>query len=193
MSDGMDYEMIEIEIKLPLSNAAETEKRLIEMGFTPTETVCETDIYFNSSAHDFRKTDEALRIRTIKDIVTNEMHSVITYKGPKLDLVSMTRTELETEVADAEVCRRMFISLGYDKQYRVCKNRRSLQKNGMTACIDRVEDLGNFMELEMMAEDLTTKDVCLEQMEQVLRQAGLSMADTTRTSYLTMLQQKGIV
>ena len=63
----------------------------------------ETDTYFTSSHHDFISLDEALRIRNVLNKSTNETKSVITYKGAKLDNISMSRKELETEVKDSKI------------------------------------------------------------------------------------------
>lgn len=64
--------MIEVEVKLPVFDRESTEQRLSFMGFVKGALVWETDIYYNSEIRDFRKSDEALRIRICKNLQTDE-------------------------------------------------------------------------------------------------------------------------
>ena len=123
------------------------------------------------------------------DLLTDESEVVITYKGKKLDQVSMSRKELETGVADAEVCIQIFESLGFKMiPPKVIKNRQEYRLNHMTACIDQVQDLGDYLELEMLVPENDSKDSALRQIEKMLQKFGYTMEDTTRNSYLSMLQ-----
>ena len=58
----------------------------------------------------------------------------------------------------------------------------------MTACIDQVQNLGNFLELEIIIQEDEDKDEALRQIENVLLELGYSLKDTVRNSYLSMLQ-----
>ena len=55
--------MIEVEIKLPVRDRRNLQKKLEEDGFVKSRLVRETDRYFNGVDRDFKKTDEAFRIR----------------------------------------------------------------------------------------------------------------------------------
>lgn len=103
----------EIEIKLPLKNLKETLKFLTDQGFQETAQIQEKDTYFNSVYHDVKKRDEALRIRTSTDCRSGISKTQINFKGPKLDKISMSRMELETEVSDAEVLKNILIHLDF--------------------------------------------------------------------------------
>lgn len=152
--------MIEVEIKLPLFRRSVTERTLTAFGFKPGNLVKESDFYFTSDFHDFMKTDEALRIRTCDNFNTRETASFLTYKGAKLDTVSTTRKELETRIDDAETTREILISLGYKRLYPVTKLRQYYHKGMMTACVDQVEGLGSFLELEILVNTLEEKRKC---------------------------------
>ncbi|MFQ9748889.1 MAG: class IV adenylate cyclase [Anaerobutyricum soehngenii] len=78
-------------------------------------------------------------------------------KGRKLDTVSTTRKELETRIDDAETTREILISLGYKRLYPVTKLRQYYHKGMMTACVDQVEGLGSFLELEILVNTLEKK------------------------------------
>lgn len=55
--------MIEVEVKLALTDSKRVEQKLRKDGFVLQKIVRETDTYFNGVDRDFRKTDEALRVR----------------------------------------------------------------------------------------------------------------------------------
>ena len=114
----------EIEIKLPLKNLKETLKFLTDQGFQETAQIQEEDTYFNSVYHDVKKRDEALRIRTSTDCRSGISKTQINFKGPKLDKISMSRMELETEVSDAEVLKNILIHLDFSPVASVIKTRK---------------------------------------------------------------------
>lgn len=182
--------MIEVEIKIPITDRAMLARKLVKKGFLPTGFIRESDLYFNQKSNDFRKTDEALRIRTSTDVDTCCTKSMITYKGPKLDQISMTRVECETEVKDAKVVKKILESLGFYAIFPVNKLRHYYSLEDMTACVDQVEGLGDFLELEILVEKDEERRNALEKIKEVLRELGHGIEETTTTSYLSMLEQK---
>ena len=109
---------------------------------------------------------------------------------PKLDQVSMTRQELETEVGDGETVRKILEHIGFCPVSAVEKKRLYFNKNNMTACLDNVKGLGDYLELEILTDTEEKRTEALKQIEDVLEALGYSMEDTTRTSYLSMLMKK---
>lgn len=182
--------MIEVEVKLPLYRRSLTEKALTEAGFRAGDLIRESDIYFNSNFHDFIQTDEALRVRTCENLSMRSCRTFLTYKGRKIDKISMTRQELETEVADGETAVSILNALGYQSMYQVNKLRQLYHRDDMTACVDQVEGLGSFLELEMIVEDESRREKALARIRQVLKSIGSDMSETTRVSYLGMLMRK---
>src|SRR3712207_4870783 len=85
------------------------------------EVRIDTDRYFNAPDRDFARTDEAVRVRSIG------ARNFATYKGPKRDRQTKTRTEIEVPLGDgAEVARQFqqFLShLGYRFVAEVRKHR----------------------------------------------------------------------
>ena len=192
--------MIEVEIKLPVRDRRNLQKKLEEDGFVKSRLVRETDRYFNGVDRDFKKTDEAFRIRKTEwlersalkedSVLTGdvpEQTTYITYKGPKLGNVGMSREELETTVGDAKVMREILISLGYRPVQPVVKTRQYYSHKDMTACVDQVTGLGDYLELEIIVETEAEREGALQRIENVLVSLGYSMKDTTRHSYLSML------
>lgn len=180
--------MLEVEIKLPIKECSLTEAGLLEQGFGRGDLVKESDTYFNGKEHDIRARGEALRVRRTENHTTGKSSAVMTFKGPKSDSVSMTRKELETGIGDPDICEEIFLSVGLEPVRPVVKLRQYYHRGRMTACLDQVEGLGSFLELEILVDDEGEKEDALAEIEAVLGLLGYCMADTTRTSYLTMLQ-----
>ena len=182
----------EIEIKLPIADRDSVHAKLIQLGFQEKARIRECDMYYNSDYHDVKKLGEALRIRKSTNLLTGITKAQINFKGKKIDKVSMSRQEYETVVEDAESMDQILKSLGFSPVAGVAKTRIYLQQEEMTACLDQVDGLGDFLELEVIAYEETLCEKYLENMEQLLTSLGLSMKDTVRTSYLGMLLREKI-
>lgn len=180
----------EIEIKLPVAKPEIVEKKLLMQGFRKTGHILEEDIYYNSNYHDVRERDEALRIRKSTDLLTGQVCAQVNFKGKKIDRVSMSRSEYETEIGSPDQMENILSGIGFEPVAGVRKVRQYLICGEMTACLDRVEELGNFLELEVIAEDRTCSEKYLDRMRELLGTLGLSMEDTVRVSYLGMLMEK---
>lgn len=181
--------MIEVEIKLPVREISVIEAKLLKQEFRRGDLVQESDTYFNSRERDIKKRGEAFRIRRTDNKTTGSVSSAITFKGQKSDAVSMTRKELETGVENPDICEEIFRSIGLKPMRPVVKLRQYYHQGRMTACLDQVEGLGAFLELEILVAEESEKEEALHEIESALGTLGYRMADTTRTSYLTMLQR----
>lgn len=192
--------MLEVEIKAALKDvsAEHLQELAMEKGFQKAGRLQETDTYFNSANHSFMKTDEALRLRSCMDLDTKEVQTFITYKGPKLDQISSTRVEHETSVGDPETMKSLLAALGFQQVFIVDKKRqewklKSSDKDEITLCIDTVEDLGSFMELETIVGDSCkeSKEAAIEVLLTILDEFGIPRKNLTRKSYLEMLYFAG--
>ena len=188
--------MIEVEIKLPLRRQEKTEETgriaevLCSMGFRKAARFRQRDTYFDNEAGEIRGGGKALRIRETEDLMKGIVTAELNFKGPRMDQVSMTRQELETEVGQAETGRRILAALGFSPVLpEVVKERTEYRREEITAALDRVEGLGDFLELEIMADEETENGKVLQKLEELLGELGYQMGDTGTRSYLSMLQQ----
>lgn len=177
----------EIEIKLPVKNLDDMKERLRSKGFQEEAVIREHDMYYNSLYHDAKKLGEALRIRKSTNLFTGKTQAQINFKGKKLDRISMSRQEYETLVENPESMEQILIALGFEPAAAVQKTRCYMKYDNMAACLDQVDNLGDFLELEIIASEESLRVRCLQSMERLLTELGLSMEDTVRTSYLSML------
>jgi adenylate cyclase class 2 len=178
--------MLEIEAKYPVSEIQSLETNLRRLGAEPVEERTDADHYYNAPDRDFAQTDEAFRVRRIGE------RNLLTYKGPKIDRQTKTRREIEVAFADgagaADDLQRLLTHLGYKPVAVVHKKRRvyELVRDGFTMhfCIDQVENVGTYAEIEIMAEHEK-----LEAAKAVLQQAAadLGLTTTERRSYLELL------
>jgi adenylate cyclase class 2 len=178
--------MLEIEQKFASADFAAIEKQLSEWQARRGEEHSEVDHYFNAPDRDFARTDEAFRLRRIGSA------SFLTYKGPKQPGAVKVRTELEIPLRDgdetAEQFMQLLVHLGYRPVAVVRKHRRHfhLTRGGfaLIVCLDEVEQLGRFAEVEIVApEDQADKA------KTVLAETAtaLSLTQLERRSYLNLL------
>ncbi|MBO5159146.1 MAG: class IV adenylate cyclase [Lachnospiraceae bacterium] len=182
--------MVEVEVKIPVKNKKQVEEKLLELGFLKGDLLKESDFYFDNACHELKEKDMALRIRSCENLTTSTTEHFITYKGPKMDKISMTRKELETKIESAETGREILKSLGYTEVPPVIKRRQELHKDQMNACLDQVEHLGDFLELEIVVQQESEKENALNELISLLYELGYQAEDIIRTSYLSMLQNK---
>lgn len=171
--------MIELEIKVPCRDLKALEARLISLGAKHVEDREQVDVYFSHPVRDFGVTDEALRLRK------ENQRSRITYKGPKLDQDTKMREEIELEVEDLVRMSAILEKVGFDPYLRVAKHRIVYSYQGIEFCLDRVDGLGDFVELEYEGDDL------VDGRERIMRlKLELGLEGNERRSYLELLLEK---
>ncbi len=168
--------MLEIEIKSPTRDYKDVLKKISLMGFEFTETRVEEDIYFNHPSRDFSATDEALRIRKVNS------KNILTYKGPKLGGRAKSRVEREVYVENLEIMTGILISLGFVASGHVTKTRSIYSMDDVEITIDRVEGLGDYVEIEKKGED---REAIENELFGLADELGLR--DFERRSYLEMI------
>ncbi len=167
--------MLEIEIKAYCDSCKDVIDRIISLGGKIKEMRIESDIYFNHPSRDFEKTDEAFRIRVIDN------RNILTYKGPKLDEKTKTRFEQEVDFEDFESMKTILLKLGFVLVDEVVKERTIYLLNDIEICVDRVDGVGDFVELEKMDTD---KEKCEKELFELAERLGLDRFE--RRSYLEL-------
>jgi len=174
--------MIEIEVKIRV-DYSKALPILKKIGAVKLGVEDQSDVYFAAPHRDFAKTDEALRIRSLND------QAVLTYKGPKLDGISKTREELETPVDEATTTQ-ILHALGFLEAGVVRKKREVFRAGEITVCLDAVEGLGEFLEVEIVAESEKELETSRSKLFELLKRFGAGEKDSIRTSYLEMVLEK---
>lgn len=181
--------MLEVEMKFRVPDWAVVSAKLLAWGATPAPPRKDTDHYFNAPDRDFAHTDEAVRIRRIGTA------NRLTYKGPKIDTVTKTRTEIELPLGDGSATAadavRFLSALGYRPVAVVSKGRQvyTLTRDGFAVevCLDDVGVIGRFVEIEVQA-----KPEQFEAARAVVLAvaADLGLTEQERRSYLRLLLEQ---
>lgn len=205
--------MVEAEIKFRLNDDQRLEKALRERfgaEFGPPQT--ENDLYFQHNVRNFQQTDEALRLWQIGRQLW------VTYKGPKLDQTTKSREEIELPLgnfvektkknreisSDSEALAEknveeqlerwttLFVRLGFRPVAPVVKTRRkacfSFENRPVELTWDHLDDLGDFVEIEMMIENSAELESARKTLLALAEILGLSGG--IRESYLELLLRK---
>jgi adenylate cyclase class 2 len=181
--------MLEVEIKFRVESISALTGGLASLGARAGEQVTQVDQYFAHPSRDFGQTDEALRVRRIGE------RNLVTYKGPKIDAATKTRREIELPLEHGETAAKHFgellVALGFRPVATVRKERTThalaWQSRPIEIAIDRVDDLGTFVEIETAAREAeleAARDAVLSLAHELGLEAG------ERRSYLEMLLER---
>jgi adenylate cyclase class 2 len=192
----------EVEQKYPLSDGSTVEAALVRLGATWHGTAEQVDRYFNHPSRDFAVTDEALRLRRTDDTLA------ITWKGPRLDATAKTRREIELPLVEAAVPAAALVEAAVPAAalveaavpasldrwtellealgFRQVREVATVAWQGMAieVAIDQVAGLGDFVELELLA-DAPGIAAAAARVESLARELGCTNPE--RRSYLEML------
>ena len=177
---------IEVEQKFRVDDLAGLERQLALLGGEPGEAQVQVDVYYAHPVRDFAATDEALRVRRVGP------ENYITYKGPKLDATTKTRRELELALPagdeGAEAAAALLEALSFRKVLEVCKRRRHVtlvwQGYEVTIALDHLDGLGDFVELELLADESSMQAA---QTAVAALAQRLELRNGERRSYLELL------
>lgn len=172
---------MEVEVKAYAGDLKEIEIKILEMGAEPTWEGDQVDTYYNHPEKDFAKTDEALRIRKEKG------RNSLTYKGPKVDELSKTREEIQFSIENAEAAGKVLIKLGFSTAGIVKKYRKKFKLGDMKISLDRVEVLGDFVEIEALDTTISENEVSKTRDRIIAIMDELGLNNRERTSYLELL------
>lgn len=176
--------MIEVEAKVKVDDLQPLKRRLNELGAKWISEETQRDLYFNHPQRNFATTDEALRVRW-----SSTGEKSITYKGPKLPgSIIKTREELILPVGDIGAAVELFHRLGFREAASIVKKRVVWELHNFKVCLDEVEGLGSFVEVEAAERGDTSESE--EETIHITHQLGLEGRPLIRESYLELLQKR---
>lgn len=178
--------MREIEIKLKVSNLEEIETKLKEKGCILSEPIHQHDVNYSKDAntdawHNGKEGDVMLRIRHLKNTAQFNLKQQRSGEGDNL--------EYETEVTDPKAMHQILLTLGYAPEIEVTKIRRKGKLGEYEICLDQVEKLGNFMEIEKMTDDDVDPEAVRAELFKAIEFLDLSPADEETRGYDTQVYQ----
>lgn len=174
--------MLEVEIKLRLED--EVIKKLEDKGCQFTKPIKQVDyIYIENEIEGFnlKPGSPILRIRQEED------KSIFTFKKKESD--EFGRLEYETIIEDPTQMRLIFKALNFKEIVCVKKERKFTTYNEFTICIDQVESLGSFIEIEMLIEDDGNKEESYNKILDFIKELNIPKDNIVTEKYDVMMYQ----
>ncbi|MFX1588621.1 MAG: class IV adenylate cyclase [Promethearchaeota archaeon] len=195
--------MIEVEIKVGISNPAEIKNMLEKNNAFYKSSLYHQDTYFNmpKGLRDFKETDEALRVRKSLEFnkkdekETKKIICSITYKGKKIDSITKTRKEIEVNLDDFEKIIEILKVLGFQEFLTIKKERElyevEYKSKKLSLLVDFIPILNRyFLEVEIMAENVNDVENFRNILLKFLNLLGIDKKESIRKSYLELIMDK---
>ena len=163
--------MLEVEVKVRI-DIEEVKGKLSKLGARFIRDQHQLDTYFHHPCRDFKKSDEALRVRAVSG------KCLLTYKGRRLDSQTKTREEIEVDNKIFDILK----ALTFSKVRRIEKQRSFYRWDNLKIFLDKVEGLGEFLEIE--GDSWQSK----EKIFQFLEELGVQRNRLIRKSYLELAE-----
>lgn len=178
--------MREIEVKVRVKDLQAAEHELLKRGCTLSAPIRQEDTIYtkkgSSVYHTSKEGHTVMRIRKMKDKVEFNLKQ---QRSNELD-----NTEYETAVDDPAAIHNILGILGYEPEVEVKKTRRKGKLKEYEICLDEVDGLGSFIELEKLAPDNSDPVVIQEELLTELESLGLSRKDQEFRGYDTQIYQR---
>jgi len=165
---------LEVEIKVRV-NRELMEKKLRDQEIPRISQEEQIDTYYAHPCRDFKMSDEALRVRQ------SDARFLLSYKGPRFDEQTKTREEIEFSVK-GDICL-LLERLGFRRFGEVRKKRETYLTANFHINLDKVEGLGDFMEIEAPGWEER------EEMMELLEKLGIPRRFSITKSYLELLRK----
>jgi len=139
----------EVKARIPSMLRGKVES-LIRTICRESGTIMQEDIYFSHPSRDFAVSDEALRVRVEQS--GENKRAILTYKGPREKAAVKAREEINISIKEDEWKNliRLLKKLGFKEKAVVRKKRVEFDCEWFKACIDSVDELGLFLEFELV-------------------------------------------
>ena len=170
--------MKEIEVKARLKNLDKLLERLEALGCVLSEPVRQIDTVYTKivgTLDEYLTNDHFVRIREKSD-----GKFIFTVKKP-LPTEVLTRAEYETEIMNKKELEKALSLMGYKMASKVVKIRRTAHVRGFEICIDDVENLGPFIEIEKMSAE--NVDLIRKELNEFMDSLGISPNDKVHKGY----------
>ena len=177
--------MKEVEIKARVREFATIEKKLIELGCVLSEPIRQEDVIYGRPENNiYEKGKEhqiAIRIRenggkfelTAKYNLSNELDNI----------------EHELEIGNNEEMHKILELMGWQPVVTVKKFRRKGKLGEYEICLDNVDELGNFIELEKLCEEGDSAKI-IQDLMSTLETLGVAKENRVLQGYDTLMYNK---
>ncbi len=177
--------MKEIEVKAYLKDREAVTKKLAALGCVLSEPIRQIDTVYSKTSTttgDYNSANEHfLRIRK-----TSDGKVLFTVKEKMKQ--HMASKEFETEVSDGEALEQAVFLMGYSVANGLDKTRSTAHYKEYEICLDDVQELGSFIEVEKFSDE--DPDKVVEELFQFLMTLGVAREDQVFKKYDTLIMEK---
>jgi adenylate cyclase class 2 len=168
---------MEIEIRAKINNLENIEQNIIKLGAKLIKQKNQVDEYFGE-INLYKKLGYSFLMR-VRDEGTKKF---LTYKGAELKKDGIWQ-EYELEIDDIKKSIAMLQAMGLEKIIAVKKYRKEYTLNGLTICLDVIDDLGNFIEIESVDD----KDINKDSLKNLMQKLNIKEKQIIHKGYVTIL------
>jgi adenylate cyclase, class 2 len=176
--------MREIEVKLRAADLDILEKKLADQGCRLSEPINQQDFIYSRKGST-EEWEESKAGHVVMRLRRQDGKAIFNLKQQRS--TEMDNIEIETKVEDPEAIHQILGVLGYEPQVEVRKIRKKGKLGEYEICLDMVEGLGSFVELEKMTSDDADPVPVVEELLQKLEALGLSRKDREERGYDTQI------
>ena len=176
--------MKEIEVKAYLKDKQTILDSLATMGVILSEPIFQDGTEFakiGSNLSEYLSNDHFVRIRT-----ENGIHKM-TVKKDDEDF-PLSKIEFESKIENREQVEQALMAMGYNPVLRIKKMRQKANYKDYEICIDEVEELGSFIEIEKMSDEDTGSVIA--ELRELLFSLGVREEDEVNKGYDILMFEK---
>ena len=176
--------MREIEVKLRVNNLEELEQQLKDVGLTISKEIVQHDVIYSNAndTHSFIESYEGCNILRIRNENGVSIMNLKQQRSGEMDNI-----EYETEVKDGDAMHNILLLLGWKPEVEVKKVRKKGKLGGYEICLDRVEQLGDFVELEKLTDENVDPEKVRDELFKELEKFGLKREQEETKGYDTQI------
>ena len=182
--------MHEIEVKAILLDKESFIEALSKLGCELGKEISQDDTVYArvvGTLDQYLSNSDFLRLR-----VQNDGRTLFTFKHHPGRIINLDSAplELELEVSSRDTMEKILGLMGYKEAVRIRKIRRKTHYEKWEICIDEVEGLGSFVEIEELVEENDSVQEVQQRMEAFLAKLGVGTGSLLKNRYDVMLMQK---
>ncbi len=174
----------EIEAKARVKDGEILIARLQEIGCELSTSISQDDQIYNLKGLDISKGLQGTAVLRIREQEGRIIFNLKKDRSNELDC-----TEREVDVSDKKALEDIINLLGFEKTVEVHKKRRKGRYGEYEICLDEVEGLGSFVEVEKMSDEDGQK--VQDELFAFLQTLGVDSLDRVTQGYDTQLLLKG--
>lgn len=173
----------EIEVKAKIEDFDSIINKLKEIGCTLSEPIIQHDYIYSSKNTNIRDNYDGSPILRIREQNKKILFTLKKNRSNELDCI-----EKEIEVNDKNILKDILELLNYESQVEVHKKRIKTNYKDYEICLDEVDNLGFFIEVEKMSEEDGEK--IQNELFDFLQSIGIKKENRVLKGYDTLMWEK---